>query len=648
MMPIINLIRNEYDELRRDEDNVIVYEDGKLGQIADNLLKHEVLDSKSFNTYDEFINSVSNKFTGGNLKIHPLDKGGKTDHKYVNDTLTRQVWQNWKPGNQIFISAGTGRGKNTFIKNELLSSVGSQKVVIFENRRSLMQQQIKDLIEKIDPDFLKYNDVSEESMVIFGKNRNIMLISYQAASLKCLLNNSNFINFCREASYLVFDEAHFILDDSMFNKGINFFVNCFLPKNSFPNATKIFLSGTMEEFYEYLQRVQNGITEPYSITKLSSDLQTSHISSWLYGMNGEQYHNLVLSLPTDYSYINPYKYRSIDDICKQIEESPENEKWMVFVNSLEEGEEYKAKLEIQLKENVCFLSSPNKSNNKRLYDKLINECKFDCRVLIATTVIYNGINVKDKDVKHIVVPFQTVSIVKQIIGRKRIENDNQLNVYFPDVEYKTVRKMFTNCLKDCFEILNLERNIEVTAILEANGVSTKKASKYYFINPYPLQDENRVQRTTLYPILSIPAIYKLYYDMCFYIFIMQRMDPEFGIESDFVNVMLTHLDIEEKREEIVDVTIKTNEDFKNEFIEYLDSIVGKEITSEDEFYLLKKQINELFKHYNNGNKIDPQWTTTNRPISSKKIKPFFDELNIPYSIESKKRNGLRKTIVMKK
>ena len=91
-----------------------------------------------------------------------------------------------------------------------------------------MQQQTKDIITEIDPDFLKYNDVSEDSMVIFGKNRNIMLISYQAASLKCLLNNSNFINFCREARYLVFDEAHFILDDSMFNKGINFFVQNFL------------------------------------------------------------------------------------------------------------------------------------------------------------------------------------------------------------------------------------------------------------------------------------------------------------------------------------------------------------------------------------------------------------------------------------
>lgn len=263
-------------------------------------------------------------------------------------------------------------------------------------------------------------------------------------------------------------------------------------------------------------------------------------------------------------------------------------------------------------------------------------------------MIYNGINVKDKDLKHIVVPFQTVSVVKQIIGRKRIENDNQLNVYFPDVEYKTVRKMFTNCLKDCFEICNLEKNLQITVSLDANGVSMKKVSKYYYFNPCLLRDESGILWQTLYPILNDPAIYKLYYDMCFYIFIMQRMDPEFGIESDFVNVMLTHLDIEEKREEIVNVTIKTNEDFKNEFIEYLDSIVGKEITSEDEFYLLKKQINELFKHYNNGNKIDPQWTTTDRPISSKKIKPFFNKLNIPYSIESKKRNGLRKTIVMKK
>ena len=76
-------------------------------------------------------------------------------YKYVNDVLTDEIWKYWRPGEQIFISAGTGRGKNTFIKKELLKSCGNQKVVIFENRQSLMQQQIIDVISEIDPEILR-------------------------------------------------------------------------------------------------------------------------------------------------------------------------------------------------------------------------------------------------------------------------------------------------------------------------------------------------------------------------------------------------------------------------------------------------------------------------------------------------------------
>lgn len=123
----------------------------------------------------------------------------------------------------MFISAGTGRGKNTFIKKELLKHINNDdKVVIFENRQSLMQQQIIDIISEIDPEVLKYNDISKDNMVIFGAYKNIMIISYQCAALKCMLRNNRFLDFCSQARYLVFDEAHYILDDSLYNKGINF------------------------------------------------------------------------------------------------------------------------------------------------------------------------------------------------------------------------------------------------------------------------------------------------------------------------------------------------------------------------------------------------------------------------------------------
>ncbi len=192
IMPIVNLLWTNFDKLKRNEDGTIVY-DKQLKEIAENLLNLENLDSILYHTYDEFFNAVTNgtvaydrqqrklsnntsniipdstntsneeitfkfKKFRENLRNSPRDilkpertifslpKDCKSRHKYVSDVLTKEICQFWKPGEQVFISAGTGRGKNTFIKKELLTHCGNQKVIIFENRQSLIQQQIIDVI----------------------------------------------------------------------------------------------------------------------------------------------------------------------------------------------------------------------------------------------------------------------------------------------------------------------------------------------------------------------------------------------------------------------------------------------------------------------------------------------------------------------
>lgn len=280
IMPITDLLMSHFDKLKRDENGTVIY-DERFKEITKNLLNHESLDSTLYHTYDEFFNAVTNgavaydrqqkelperpvvtvpdltdkskdgdelaeefrKFgeslynsprhiSESESNIFRLPKGCKSKYRYVSDVLTIKIWQLWQPGEQVFISAGTGRGKNTFIKKELLTHCGNQKVVIFENRQSLMHQQITDIISEINPEFLKYNDVSDDNMVIFGygRNRNIMIISYQCAAMKCMLNDSVFFNFCLQARYLVLDEAPYILDDANFNKGISFFCTEFFGK----------------------------------------------------------------------------------------------------------------------------------------------------------------------------------------------------------------------------------------------------------------------------------------------------------------------------------------------------------------------------------------------------------------------------------
>lgn len=707
IMPIVDLLMNYFDKLKRDENGTVVY-DEQLKEISENLLNHENLDSKGYHTYGEFFNAVTNgtvlfdKYQKGEPdstntsenKIHTvngkdvlviskrtnemmrspsklvsppdrnifeLPKGCKFKYKYVSDVLTKEIWQFWKPGERVFISAGTGRGKNTFIKKELLTHCGNQKVVIFENRQSLMQQQIIDIISEIDPEVLKYNDISKENMVVFGPYKNIMIISYQCAALKCMLQDSGFLNFCSQTRYLVFDEAHYILDDSLYNKGISFFVQAFLG-NSFPNATKIFTSGTMEEIYEYVQRMNRFPKEPIDIIE-EKELLDEKGSDDAHNLTRIIQHspacNSVLSLPTDYSYIQPYKYKKMEDICSQIAQIPIDEKWLIFVKSIQEGAELKSRLQSVCGDSVCFLSAKNKNDdeNREIYNQLTHECKFECRVLIATTVIYNGINVKDDAVKHIVVPFASMSVVKQLMGRKRVIENETVNVYFPDVTYGDVKKRYRNCIKDCMEVLSLSANLQRNALCQLNGLVNSSPSKYYYLAPQQVNTSNGVSITMMMSMLNYPAIYKLYYDTCFYIFALQRMNPESkDTESDFVKILLTHLDIDNKYDDVIEVIEKKPEEeieeAKTEFSEYLESLTGVDIISPDEngsyekFLELKRKMNEMYKILH-GENLDSHWKEEERFFSKEKVQAFLLELNLPYVIKSRSYKGKMTTKITK-
>ena len=706
-MPIINLLWYDFDKLKRNADGTIMY-DERFKEITKNLLNHESLDSALYRTYDEFFNAVTNgsvtydrqendksddvnvsenetqpidekdslamakrvremlitpskSVLPPDISIFRLTKGCKSNCRYVSDVLTMKIWQSWRAGEQVFISAGTGRGKNTFIKNELLKHCGNQKVVIFENRQSLMQQQIIDIISEIDPEVLKYNDISKDNMVIFGAYKNIMIISYQCAALKCMLQDSRFLNFCLQARYLIFDEAHYILDDSHFNKGISFFMQTFLA-GFFPATTKIFMSGTMEEVYEYIQLIKRFPQEPKDVIEEKELLDKKGNEFFSQNLSGimwnRQNFNSVLSLPTDYSYIKPYKYKEIEDVCFQISQTPVDEKWLIFVKSIENGAALKSKLEDICGGSVCFLSAENKTNDENIevYNHLVRTCRFECRVLIATTVIYNGINVKDDSVKHIVVPFLPMSVIKQLMGRKRMAENETVNVYFPDVSYGQVKRRYRDCIKDCMEIINLNFNLQHNALCQLNGLVNSLPSKYYYLSPTNDFYINHTSIQYMNVLLNFPAIYKLYYDTCFYIFVLQRINPELKkSKSDFVKILLTHIDIEEKYDEVIRIKSPENniEEAKKEFSEYLESLADVDIISPDEngsyekFLELKRKINEMYKIIHDGKSLHTQWHTKDRFFPEENMKSFFLELDLPYVIKSESSKGKRITKIIR-
>lgn len=701
LWPIEYYLKLLYDELRRDDRGTIQY-DGNLTEAGTNLLAHPDVSSDGFDSYYDYTNALLQRMILPNSTLYSIPSNPINSLPYVNNVLIQDIWQNWSPGSEIFISAGTGRGKNTFIKKELLKKIShdhSYKAIVFENRESLMRQQTHELVSEISPS--KYDaqkiKLSEGKELYFGESDNILLISYQTASIKIALHDKTFLDFVAQAKYLIFDEIHYILDDANFNNGISFFVNYFFPNeaqrqsrineinnemqytipyhseeyrkryaqlyqelimlqsklqnNPLQDKIKIYMSGSMEEFYSYIQMRKPFKEKPDNILDIKKYLDEQRENIILKDsfikicVTSRRWQ--VLSMPTNYSYITPFKYGDLNDICSQIQKTPTNEKWLIFVRTINEGLKLKLMLESIGDSSVCFLTADNKKakENVQYYQELVESSMFSCRILIATTVIYNGINIKDKRVKHIVLPFTTPPIIRQLIGRKRIEKDETVNVYFPKVTYKDVRKEYFKALSEHYKVMGLRNNLISDALIQSNNLTFESGSRYYSLEM--LQTNSGM---ALQPILNDSAIAKLNFDTCFYIYALHRMNESLEDKAvDYIYLLLNDLGIANKYTSVTDLIIPSQQEkkecVKKELIEYFEGIVdttistGKKNARTESFKLLNSTINVAYKSIY-GHDIHSQWKGRGIPVDD--VNAFLNELQIPYYLE--RGRGWRKII----
>lgn len=104
------------------------------------------------------------------------------------------------------------------------------------------------------------------------------------------------------------------------------------------------------------------------------------------------------------------------------------------------------------KEDVVCLDAGKKDS--KTYKELCDiEC-FGARALISTSVIDNGINIKDKNLKHVVIQsLDPVSMI-QMVGRKRLLPGEMVHVYImvPSTEKQYVSELNTiKRLRRCIE-----------------------------------------------------------------------------------------------------------------------------------------------------------------------------------------------------
>lgn len=342
---------------------------------------------------------------------------------YLENYITN--FRTWKGDESIFIEAPTGMGKTTFVLNQLVEdAMNERREVLFLSNRYLLKEQIKYSVAKRqgipveDAEWLEGVDEFE----------GITIISYQKIQMLMEMENAEkYLNGDRY-KYTVFDEIHYILEDSMFNPSI-FYLLQFIQKT---HNVKVFMSATLEETEGYLMNTEIlGSVVPYSNIRLNEFVERALLDGCLYRSIGYEKYIWKYTLPKQRRKLIVKYFTDFLQIVELINKS--EEKWLIFVSNKASVGSWKE----AIRKSVDVIYADDK--HEEIVDQIVKYDRFEKQILITTKLLDNGVNFKDGLLCNIVI--DTISRVEflQMLGRKRIQGDDLVKLYIP----KKSRRYFT-------------------------------------------------------------------------------------------------------------------------------------------------------------------------------------------------------------
>lgn len=436
--------------------------------------------------------------------------------RYVKD-IVGEEYKEWMCGDRILISTPTGSGKTTFVIETLLRYAMQQEkhVVYFCNRRVLHEQIEVQSEKKIRSIFTEEGDFSaEEALGHFhpytyqnreacmphaGTGVKIPISEDPETEKEIELNRDDIL-------YYIFDEAHYFLADATLNSETNKWLDLFSPYSPSQNLSAgicVFLTATPELLYRFLNankfldamrqdslyQVLHAASPKYAesfddkmtwfLEAISEDLQcarTTKVFEHNLGIGMKKLHPNELTdmyrefnscvsddrcfqynyqEEPDYSYIQPVYFKEYVELLGEIR-STQKQKWLIFVDSEPAGMQFAQELKNAGVIGVGMISRNqiNRSSEARkIYETIVEKEAFSQRILITTSVMDCGINIHDSMVKNIVIACDNKTGFLQMLGRKRIDEGENIRLFIKTYGYRTIQNRYLNH-KEMLTVLN--------------------------------------------------------------------------------------------------------------------------------------------------------------------------------------------------
>lgn len=303
---------------------------------------------------------------------------GKAAIKLYFSDLIGEAYKGWHD-TKLILDGGTGTGKTFFSLNMLGTYAKEQKkCILYLCNRSKLKYQIICKVQEL------------------GLKDIVYVMTYQ--QLENLIKINTIIG---DFDYIIADECHYSTNDARFNDYTDISYN-FL-KNQSGNVI-IYVSATAKVFFNHLLK-----------QKVSPD----------------HYYNI----PKKYDYVKKFYFYQKKALVKKVEDilaQEEDSKIMIFCNS------YDRVLELHkvFGDRAFYCASKNAKklqaivNEDVIYEHEDGTVTFDRRVLITTKVLDNGIDIKDRKVKHIFNEIFDADSAIQAFGRKRpVDADDTCTFY---------------------------------------------------------------------------------------------------------------------------------------------------------------------------------------------------------------------------